>query len=136
MTKQIQTTSADVAQTVTFHVLKAPKGVPKHLQTLVEEIRTPGVSGTVYRELGKQYEPFPILAIKYFTTFAAAVEHNNNMELLRNAFVTLTTDEHGTHENVIIRSVESRPLPGTGVGNGIPDGTVAYVRTTFTMVRA
>ncbi len=136
MSKTITTTGSDHPQTVTFHVLNAPMGIPDNLQTTVEEIRTAGVDGTVYRATGKQYEPFPVICYKYFTTWAAAVAHCNQMKLLRNSFIKLETDAHGTHENVIIRSVESRPLPGTGVGNGIPSGTVAYCRTTFSMVYA
>lgn len=131
----ISTTNAAVSPSFNFDIMNIPNGVPIHLTADVEALRTKGVDGTVYRELGKQNKPFSIRAIAYHLDFAAALAFARDLELCRNSFVTINHTIHGIHTNIFCSGVNVTPLAGEPAGPNIVPGLKAYTVSSFSMVR-
>lgn len=132
----IASTAPILSPSFSFDLIKAPRGFPVPLLPETEALRTRGVNGQVWREVHKQFTPFPMMALKYFLTFQEAIDFANDIRFCKNSFLLINSEAHGVHNNIFCNSVEPIPRSGQGAGPSIQANTQALVICQFSLVRS
>lgn len=124
-----------LSATFSFLTANLPEGYTVEAAELeAEELRTPGVRGTRFREVFEQYRTISLATLAAFTSYSAAVAW---AELYRRArgskgLLTVATNGVTTRLRVMIRAVDPQVRPGPVAGS---TGSAASIRAAWDLLR-
>lgn len=103
-------------------IARSDRGAPNSARLVQEEsLTTPGVDGTRWRVMFRQYEPTQLYTVVDCGTYAIGILYKQIIEKLKGKLVTVKLDISGvsySFQNVHVEAVGATVFPGPAVGNG------------------